>query len=267
VLLKVAQELASAVPKPSRTIVFVAFSGEELGLYGSRHYTSRPVMPINAAITMLNMDMVGRLRDNRLTVFGTRSADQLSAVVSEEAARLALEVRESDAIGRSDNLSFYNKEVPAVHFFTGMHSDYHRPSDTWEKLNYQGMERIANLVLAVTRRLANSPATPVFAALPSRPPGSRSGEEPSFRSYFGSIPDYEGGGKGVKLAGVAPGSPAAKAGLRRGDIITRFAGAPIENLEDLMGELNSKKPGDEVEIVVRRAETNHTLKATLTARN
>jgi C-terminal processing protease CtpA/Prc len=198
-----------------------------------------------------------------LTVFGSRSASQLSAMVSEEAAKLKLELNESDAIGRSDNLSFYNRKVAAVHFFTGMHSDYHRPTDTSDKLNYEGMDRVARLVASLTRRLADAARAPVFTALPSRAPG----EEPRLQTYLGSIPDYEGEDHGVKLSGVVPGSPAEAAGLRRGDIITQFAGTRIENLEDLMGQLDSKKPGDQVEIVVRRAELKHSVKATLAARN
>jgi hypothetical protein len=267
VLLSVARQLASAQKRPARSVVFVAFSAEELGLHGSRHYTTRPALPIESAVAMINLDMVGRLRENRLTAFGSRSASALSGVISEQAAKLALEIRESDAIGRSDNLSFYNKKVPAVHFFTGMHSDYHRPTDTWDKLNYDGMSRIGALVLAVTERLANSPETPAFVALSSRPPGLRTSDGPRLRSYLGSVPEYDAANDGVKLAAVAPGSPAANAGLRPGDIITHFAGARIESIDDLMGQLNSKKPGEEVEIIVRRAERDHTVKATLTARD
>jgi hypothetical protein len=216
---------------------------------------------------MINLDMVGRLREERVTVFGTRSAKELSAIIAEEARKLGLEIRESDGIGRSDNMSFYNKKVPAIHFFTGTHADYHRPGDTWDKLNFAGMQRIAALVLGAARRLANTNEPLQFVALPSRASGSEPGEAPAFRTYLGSIPDYEGGNDGVKLAGVSPGSPAALAGLRAGDIITQFAGAKIHTIEDLIGQLSAKKPGDEVEIVVLRASLPQTLKATLAVRN
>jgi predicted metalloprotease with PDZ domain len=188
--------------------------------------------------------------------------------VTEEARRLGLEIRESDGIGRSDNISFYNKKVPALHFFTGNHADYHRPSDTWEKLNYEGMNRIAELVLATARRIADATEPLQFVALPSRPPGGGfAGETPPFTTYLGSIPDYHGDGEGVRLAGVSPGSPAALAGLREGDVITEFAGAKIHNIEDLMAQLGAKRAGDEVEIVILRASLRQTLKATLSARN
>jgi hypothetical protein len=267
VLLRVAEELARSEPRPRRTIVFAAFSGEELGLHGSRHYTNHPPLPLSSAKAMLNLDMVGRLRDNRVTVFGARSGNETSAIVAEEARRLGLEIRESDGIGRSDNISFYNKKVPALHFFTGSHADYHRPSDTWEKLNYEGMSRIAELVLATARRIADSSEPLQFVALPSRSPAGGAGESVPFATYLGSIPDYDGDGQGVRLAGVSPGSPAALAGLRRGDVITEFAGAKIHNIEDLVAQLGTKRAGDEVEIVILRASLRQTLKATLTARN
>jgi hypothetical protein len=267
VLLRIAEQLAGAEPKPARAVVFVAFSGEELGLHGSRHYTSEPALPLSSAKAMINLDMVGRLRENTLTVFGTRSGMGISTIVAEEARNAGMEIRESDDIGRSDNLVFYNKKMPALHFFTGLHADYHRPSDTWDKLNYEGMDRIAALVLAVTRRLASTTEPFQFVVLPSRRSGWEAAKGAAFRTYLGSIPDYGGNHDGVRLAGVLPGSPAALAGLREGDVITEFGGVKIANLEDLMAQLSSKKPGDEVEIVVLRASLPYTIKATLAARN
>jgi aminopeptidase YwaD len=267
VLLRAAEQLAGAGAKPRRAIVFIAFSGEELGLHGSRHYTNYPALPLASAKAMINLDMVGRLRESRVTVFGTRAAQEMSTIVVEEADKLGLEISESNDIGRSDNVSFYNRKVPALHFFTGIHADYHRPSDTWDKLNYEGMNRISDLVIAVTRRVADTTEPFQFVALPSRRPGREAGEGPLFRTYLGSVPDYDGGYNGVRLAGVAPGSPAALAGLREGDVITQFAGAKIENLQDLVEQLSAKKPGDEVEIVVLRASLPYAMKAILAGRN
>ena len=266
VLLHMAEQLAGANPKPARTTVFVAFSGEELGLFGSRRYVNDPPLALSTTTAMINLDMVGRLRDNRVTVFGARSAQALSGVVAEEARKVGLEIRESDGVGRSDNLAFYNKKIPVLHFFTGSHADYHRPSDTWDKLNYDGMYRVANLALGTIWRIANGTDRLQFVALPSRPPGNETGDAPATRTYLGSIPDYDGDDGGVKLSGVSPGSPAARAGLREGDVIVQFAGAKIQNIEDLMGQLSAKKPGDEVEIVVLRAGLRQTVKATLAAR-
>jgi hypothetical protein len=267
VLLRVAEQLAEGQPKSPRTIVFVAFSAEELGLYGSRHYANHPSLPLSSARAMINLDMVGRLQEDRVTVFGARSARELSGIVTDEARKLGLEIRESDGIGRSDHMSFYSKKVPVLHLFTGIHADYHRPGDTWEKLNYEGMKRIAALVAGTAQRIADAREPFEFVALPARRSGSEPGERPTLRTYLGSIPDYDSDNKGVRLAGVSPGSPAALAGLRAGDVITEFAGKKIQNIEDLMGQLSSKKPGDEVEIVILRASLPWTVKAKLAVRN
>ena len=266
VLLQVAQQLARSNPKPARTIVFAAFSGEEVGLLGSRRYIEHPPFPLSTTKVMLNLDMVGRLRDNRLTVFGTRSARELSGIINDAARPLGLEIIESDRIGRSDYMSFYNRKIPALHFFTGSHLDYHRPSDTWDKLNTEGMARISDLVTAVAQKLAGTRDAMVFVSLPSRPPADREESPRGYGAYLGTIPDFADNTEGVRLAGVTEGSPAALAGLREGDIIVGFAGAKVENLEDLVSLLRGKKPGDDVEIVIHRGGAALTLKTTLRPR-
>jgi Peptidase family M28/PDZ domain/PA domain len=266
VLLQLAEQLSRSQMKPARTIVFAAFSGEELGLHGSRHYVNYPSLSLSSTKAMLNLDMVGRLRDNRLTVFGTRSAKELSAIVLEEAQKLGLQVIESDSVGRSDHMSFYNRKIPALHFFTGSHADYHRPSDTWEKLNIEGMVKVTDLVSEVVQRVANIKEPLNFVSLPSRPPSSGNTEGQGYGSYLGSIPDFGANGDGVRLAGVSAGSPAAFAGLREGDIIIKLAEIKIHDLEDLTAALRSKKPGDSVEITILRNSQPLTLKATLRPR-
>jgi hypothetical protein len=266
VLLDLARRLSQSLSRPARTIVFAAFSGEELGLYGSRHYVNYPPVRLSATKAMINLDMVGRLRENRVTVFGSRSAKGLSAVISEEGRRLGLEIRESDGIGRSDHMSFYNKKIPALHFFTGSHPDYHRPSDTWDKLNIEGMARVSDLVQATVRRIAEMREPLSFVSLPSRPPSNERDSSRGYGAYLGSIPDFGANDEGVRLAGVSDGSPAALAGLREGDVIIQFAKMKIQNLEDLTTALQSQKAGDEVEIVVLRTGKPLTVKAILRAR-
>ena len=175
VVLDLARRLSRLNSKPARSIVFVAFSGEELGLYGSRYFVDHS-QTATTTKAMLNLDMVGRLRDDRLTVFGTRSGENLSTVVTGAARALGLEVVESDGVGRSDHMSFYNKKIPVLHFFTGTHADYHRPTDTWEKLNIEGMARVSDLVLATTLALANAKPAMNFVGLPLRPGSERSSE-------------------------------------------------------------------------------------------
>lgn len=263
VLLDAAQRLGASAASPARTVIFVAFSGEELGLYGSRHYVNNPPLPLSATRVMLNLDMVGRLRDDRLTVFGTRSAAELGGIVKRAAGELGLEIRESDNVGRSDHMSFYSKRVPSLHFFTGIHPEYHRPGDTWDKLNIDGMLKVGDLVLATIRRLAETQAPLSFVELPT--PSSSPGQAAP-PVYLGSIPDYSARDQGVLLAGVSQGSPAALAGLRQGDVIIQLAETRIHGLEDLMFALNGKNPGDEVEIIVLRAKQPVSLKAVLRAR-
>jgi hypothetical protein len=266
VLLRVAERMAISKAKPARTIVFAAFSGEELGLHGSRHYVSHPLFPISSTKAMLNLDMVGRLQNDRLTVFGARSAKELSTMIAEEASKLNLHITESDSVGRSDHMSFYAKKIPAVHFFTGTHADYHRPSDTWDKLNINGMERVTKLMLAITYRIAGTRAPMHFVGLPAQVPANEDTGRQGYGTYLGSIPDFARTTDGVRLAGVREGSPAALAGLREGDVIISLADTKIRNLEDLVAVLRSKKPGDSVEIVLLRNEQPLTVKATLRER-
>ncbi len=266
VLLHVARHLAESNSKLRRTLVFVAFSGEEVGLLGSRYYVEHPPFPLSTTRAMLNLDMVGRLRENRLTVFGAHSAPGLSGIVNDAARRVGLEIKESDSVGRSDHMSFYNKKIPALHFFTGTHPDYHRPTDTWDKLNTEGMVQISDLVATVAQRVADTQVPMNFVSLPSRPPSSSDEPSRGYGAYFGSIPDFGEAVDGVRLAGVTEGSPAALAGLREGDIIISFAGSKIHDLEDLVKLLRAKKPGDEVEIVVLRTGAVLTVKTTLRAR-
>ncbi|MGH7873874.1 MAG: M20/M25/M40 family metallo-hydrolase [Candidatus Binatia bacterium] len=266
VLLDLARRLSQLHPKPARSIVFVAFSGEELGLYGSRYFVDHSPI-VSRTKAMLNLDMVGRLRDDRLTVFGTHSGENLSTVVNSAARALGLEVVESDSVGSSDHMSFYNKKIPVLHFFTGTHADYHRPTDTWEKLNIEGMARVSDLVLSSTLAIADAKGAMNFISLPSRPSSGLSSERLGADiPYLGSIPDYGVNADGVSVAGVSENSPAAGAGLRPGDVIIQVAEKKIQNIEDLTEALRSRKPGDEVEIMVLRAGHPLTLKATLRAR-
>ncbi len=265
-MLRMAEELSRATTQPGRTIVFIAFSAEELGLHGSRHYVNHPAVPLPEIKAMLNFDMVGRLRDNQVTAFGARSGHELSAIIAQEADRFGLRIRESDHIGRSDHMAFYSKGIPSVHFFTGIHPDYHRPTDTWDKLNFLGMARLTQLARATAQRIANQKEPLNFVSLPSRSLADGPEQTGQSRSYLGSIPDLTATEDGVRLAGVSNGSPAALAGLRSGDIIVRFAGTKIQSLEDLTDQLRISKPGDEVEIVVRRGKEALALKIVLGSR-
>jgi membrane-associated protease RseP (regulator of RpoE activity) len=256
--------MAKLPVKPDRTIVFAAFSGEELGLYGSRHYIESSNSP-SAIKAMINLDMVGRLRENRLTVFGARSGENLSDLVTKNARALGLDITDSNDVGRSDHMSFYSKKIPVLHFFTGTHGDYHRATDTWDKLNFEGMAKISDLVLVTALEIANRKEPIRFVSLPSRP-SETAGSARGVRVYLGTIPDYGAVATGVLLAGVSSGSPAAQAGLREGDVIVRLGDKDIQNIEDLTDALQAHKSGDQVNVVVLRGGAPITLQATLSSR-
>ncbi|MGH7774589.1 MAG: M28 family peptidase [Candidatus Binatia bacterium] len=265
VILDLAQRLSSLPNRLPRTIVFVAFTGEELGLYGSRHYVTHPSFPIQSTKAMINLDMVGRLRENQLTVFGTGTAKEFDNWMTEAGKKLGIEIKPSArGVGRSDHTSFYNKNIPVLHFFTGTHNDYHRPTDDWEKLNIEGMSRVSDLVLGTVERIASAKEPLTFVRLPSTP--ARSEAREGYGAFLGTIPDFGEVEQGVRLAGIQGGSPAEVAGLQEGDIIIQLAEIKVQNLEDLTFALRSKKPGERVEIVVLRQGKPLTLQAVLGSR-
>ena len=265
VLLQVARRVSQIEPKPARSIVFVAFSAEELGLHGSRHFVSS--WPhLDSIKSMVNLDMVGRLRQERVTIFGVRSAPPFEDIITRGAKQLGLLTYLPDGVGPSDHVSFYNKQIPVLHFFTGSHPDYHRPGDTWDKLNYQGMAQVGDLVLSSALAIAALPEMPKFVSLPSRPPVSETGDRRATGVYLGIIPEYNRTVEGVLLAGVAPGSPAAAAGLREGDVIVQLADKKIDNIEDLTDALGTQKPAAQVTIVVKRGDGTNAFKTTLGSR-
>lgn len=265
VVLDLARRFSQSANRPKRSLVFVAFSGEELGLFGSRFFVEHFAF-LPATKAMINLDMVGRLRDNRLTASGARSGSTLSDIVNNAGREMDLTIGETNDVGRSDHMSFYNKKIPVVHFTTGVHADYHRPSDTWEKLNIDGMAKIADLAQSIIAKLADANEPINFVSLPSRPTSEQSDNRRGVAVYLGTMPDYGADTDGVRITGVANDSPAARAGLREGDVIVKLADEKIQNIEDLTAVLRSHKPGDAVEITVLRSGATVKLTATLQAR-
>jgi membrane-associated protease RseP (regulator of RpoE activity) len=239
----------------------MAFSGEELGLLGSAHYVKNPVLPIQSTVAMLNMDMIGRMQGDRLIIGGLGTSPAWKPMLEELTPSLSIQMAPSDsAFGASDQQSFYLAKMPVLFFFTGLHADYHKPSDTAEKVNAAGTARIVQLVAGCAERIGNMPARPEFKEL--APANSDSGQV-RFRVSLGSIPDYAFDGEGVRLSGVRPGSPGDKAGLKEGDIIVKFGGRTIRSVQEYTVALGEHKPGDEVEIVVKRGAETVTVKAIL----
>jgi len=266
-LIQVAARLAAS--PPARTIVFIAFSGEELGLLGSEHYVKAPIYPLSATIAMVNLDMVGRLRNGRLIVYGARTAREFPSLLDSLNWYAGFDLKaQGDGYGPSDQSSFYAAKRPVLHLFTDLHEDYHRTTDDWQKVNLDGLKRVADFTLGLVTALANRRASLTFLDLPAPLPAQASAPAvtPGYGAYLGTVPDMTGAPGGVRLVGVRTGSPAEKAGLRGDDIITRIGTKETPDLQAMTDALRSHRPGETVEIVVRRGAALTTLRATLGTR-
>lgn len=281
-LIETARRLASG-PTPQRPVLFIAFSGEEKGLLGSAWFTDHPTVAIDGAVAMLNMDMIGRLRDNTLTIFGMATAPEWEGLLSE--LNVSLEGAPAsatggatgllnlalmpDGYGPSDHSEFYAEGIPVLHFFTNTHGEYHRPADDWQTIDGDGLERVTRFVTATTRRLAGldqglgmATLTPI-AAQPPPAPGAE-GESRGYGPYFGSIPDMAASvDYGVRLSGVREDSPAARAGLQAGDVLVRFGDVEVTDLYAFTYALRDARPGDRVDVVIERDGVRYTLNAVL----
>ncbi|MEO6808183.1 MAG: M20/M25/M40 family metallo-hydrolase [Isosphaeraceae bacterium] len=269
-VMELARRLAvKAIDPLPRRIVFIAFSGEERGLLGSAHYVKEPLYPLNDTVAMINFDMVGRLNDKEeLTIFGGASSPGLDALVEALGSSQGLAIKKVVGTGgeffASDHASFYKKDIPVVFAFTGNHAQYHKPADDTELINFAGMAKIADVSELLVLDLARRPARPAFVKLGPGESRSVGAVRNGSGSYLGTRPAYgENDTPGVTLDGVSEGSPAEKAGLKGGDTIIRFGGKDVKDIEDFMIGLNAHKPGDEVEVVVRRDGKDVPLKATL----
>lgn len=284
--------------RPKRTIVFMAFSGEEEGLLGSKHYVNNPLLPLANTVAMINMDMIGRMKDSKMVVGGVGTASEWREIITDANHELALYVNatgsnenpgkgmpivvaangqtivqaekiktitltlQEDGFGPSDHSSFYSKQIPVLFFWTGTHTDYHKPSDTFDKINYEDEVRILTLVAKVVRRLdgAEKRLTYTLAKSDSTP---RTG---GFRVYLGTIPSYGESNDGLLLDGVRDDSPAAKAGLKAGDKIVKIGSREVKNVYDYTFALGELKAGQEYVIEIMRGGERLALKLTPEAR-
>ena len=314
-LLELARRFSKQNPKPRRTIVFIAFSGEEEGLIGSQYYVNHPVVPLQNTVAMINLDMVGRLNNQKLVIGGVGTAAEWRSMIdsanSESKIRLAavMSTLESlagdpqvirdpkvdstgapiivgangrplatlnspkttrdamtpfsltlneDGYGPSDHSSFYAKQIPVLFFWTGTHADYHKPSDTAEKINYDGLAQITSFVANIVRDIDKSDTRPTYKVAQVQSTARSTG----FRVYLGTIPNYADSSDGMLLDGVRDGSPAAKAGLKAGDKIVKMAGKDVKNVYDYTYALGEMKGGEEYEVEIVRAGQRMTLKLT-----
>jgi Tol biopolymer transport system component len=259
-VLEMAADLAarSKTNRLARNVVFAFWSGEEIGLIGSSHYVDKPLVPLTNTIAYLNFDMVGRLRENKLTVQGVGSSSAWRKLLEKRnvPAGFALQLMD-DPYAPTDTTSFYPKGVPVLQFFTGSHEEYHRPTDTPDTLNYPGLERVTKFASTLTRDLASIKERPDYLKVAQS--GMETGARDALRVYLGTIPDYATEVQGVKLSGTRGGSPADKAGLKGGDVIVEFGGQKIANIYDYTYALDAAKIGQPVKIVVQRGADRVTV--------
>jgi len=249
---------------PTRhSLLFMAFSGEEMGLLGSGHWVNEPTIERSRVRAMYNLDMIGRLpvATRRLNVQGIGTSPVWKELVNKfnDAENFDLALIE-DGHGSSDHSSFYSKDIPVLFFFTGLHTDYHRPSDDAHKLDYKGQEEVVRYIAEIVE------ASDALESIPfTRVQKTENQKVSRFNVYVGTIPDY-GYSEGFKITGTSPGSPAEEAGMQDGDILLLFGTTEISSIYDYMTALSRHKPGEEVPVVVRRGEDEITLTVKLVSK-
>ena len=251
-VLELARLLAPQKGQLKRSILFMDFTGEELGLLGSAEWVKNPTRPLAKAVAMLNMDMIGRIKGEKVYIGGVGTGSSFKSMLEAAQKDAPFKIEYSaGGYASSDHTSFVSKKIPVLFFFSGLHSDYHKPSDTWDKINAPSAARLLDLVGNVALQLANADVAPVFQVVAEEKPQSGSSGS-GYGPYFGSIPDFGEIPNGVKFSDVKPNSPAAKAGLKAGDILIQFGDKPIKNLYDFTDALRRSKVGDVVEVKVLR---------------
>ena len=296
-VIELARMFSAQKPKLKRTLVFIAFGGEEEGLLGSNYYVNHPLVPLAKTVAMINMDMIGRMKDRKLIIGGVGTAKEWRQLINQANTAQTMNVAahsgaptpkgvpivvsangrtimsvdpsgafdltlNEDGYGPSDHSSFYSKQVPVLFFWTGTHNDYHKPSDTFEKINYNDEARILTMVARIVRDIDSADQRLTYTTAKSDPP--RGG---GFRVYLGTIPNYADSSDGLLIDGVRDDSPAAKAGLKAGDRIVKIGNRDVKNVYDYTYALGEMKAGQEYVIEVVRGSEKLTLKIVPQARN
>ena len=262
-VLELAEKFSSLKDQIKRSLIFVTFSGEELGLLGSNYFVNNSNVSSNKMITMINMDMIGKLDDEKkLIVYGTGTSTSWKDLLNNKNTYNFKVTFNDEGFGPSDHSSFYGKQIPVLFFFTGTHPDYHRPSDDADKINFEGETKVVNYVYDVTSAIVNKETKPDYVNVPRKESENVGG----WKVYVGTIPDYSSNEEGFRLSGVSEGGPAQKGGLKGGDIMVKFGDRKITNIYDYVYALKEFVPGDEVDVVVLRDGKELTFHLVLGAR-
>jgi aminopeptidase YwaD len=298
-ILELARIFTSQPIRPKRTMLFMAFSGEEEGLLGSNYYVNHPLLPLSNTVAMINLDMIGRMKDSKLVIGGVGTATEWRDTISTVKASQTMSVNatedngriltgipivistngrtiaavdpskksldltlQEDGYGPSDHSSFYSKQIPVLFFWTGTHADYHKPTDTSDKINYEDETRVLAFVARIIRNIDLANKRPSYAVAKSDSTPRTGG----FRVYLGTIPNYADSNDGLLLDGVRDDSPAAKSGLKAGDKIVKIGTREIKNVYDYTYALGEMKAGQEYTLDVIRGSERLSLKITPEAR-
>lgn len=263
VVLSAARAFAAG-PRPARSVLFIAFTGEESGLLGSTHFVAHPTIA-GRMTAMINLDMVGRLGAGPLIVYGVDTAEQWRTLVEPAAARAGIQIAtRGEGYGPSDHTAFYSKDIPVLHLFTNTHGDYHKPTDDADKIDAAGLEKVTRMVVEIASAVAARPEQLTLKRGAGKPPAANSGGTGG--TYLGSVPDFSPVERGVRLSGVTPGSPADKAGVRAGDIIVGMGQLEVADLQGLTDALRAHKSGDTVPLRLIRDGKALALEVTLGTR-
>jgi len=262
-ILELAEKIYSFKDQLKRSVVFIAFAGEELGLLGSSYFVKNSPIDLNKIAAMINLDMIGRMEEKKLIIYGTATSTKWKDLLNKGNEHYNFKLTLNDeGYGPSDHSSFYGKNIPVLFFFTGTHTDYHRPSDDADKINSKEEETILKYVFETAFSIDTSSSKPDYVNVPRK-----EGERPvSFKVYVGTIPDYSEKVDGLKITGVSEGSPAQKGGLKGGDIIISFGGKKISNIYDYTYALADHTPGEIVDVIVLRNGEKVELQVKLGAR-
>jgi len=261
-VLEIAQKFASNKTASKRSILFMCFTGEEEGLIGSAYFTNSKLFGKLNIVSMINMDMIGRMENDKLVINGTgTSSDWVKNLDGINKNYNFTMSYIPDGFGPSDQSSFYAKNIPVLFFFTGLHTDYHKPADTYDKINTTGEEKVARYVYDLVYEIANADKKPEFTKVAES--NEKKQETGPVKVYVGTIPDFSSNEEGYKISGVKEGSPAEKGGIMAGDLMIKFGTKEVKNIYDYTAALGDYKPGDEVEIIVKRNNETITCKVIL----
>ena len=253
-IIQIAQKMANADKKPKRTVIFMSFGAEEMGLLGSKFFTENPLIDIKQIKMMLNFDMIGRLDSAKtLTIGGTGTTAISEEIINRYATKYNFNIQMSkEGSGPSDHAAFYVKNIPVLFFFTGIHDDYHTPADDVEKINFDGEKSVAELGYSIAEDFANMEVAPKFIMVDV--PSSKSSRR-KLKVTFGIIPNYAGGDeRGMRIDGVRTGGPAQMGGMQKGDVIVAIDGKKVANIYDYMARLGRLKKGERCNVDVFRGD-------------